>query len=416
MPRSAATLISLLFLVGLATFTAGGFAALSGHATWDKVDGVKKLVTSMIDTGQPISPDAYSQRDPNAGSSFHTVHKPQEITPGLLAVTRLDTARSSYVTELIDTDGTIQHSWLIDYPTIVGSGPSMTFPHGVKPLADGSLLVNFDLAYALARLDACGKPLWARTDGVYHHEISSTGNEFWTWFGEAGRVYDGNELVRFDPETGTLEERIHLVDDVILASDQNRIALAIGPDHVFDRGALIGKGRDDFHPNDGTPLPTAIADAFPMFNAGDLLISLRNVNMIAVVDRQTKAIKWHRQGPWIWQHDPDWHADGTISVFGNNPARLRSQIYVVDPASGTVSAPLEDGAPFFTDIMGSHQRLPSGNWLITANRTGRVLEVTATGELVREIHNIINDDFSALIVRSEWLPADYFDVIPSCGG
>lgn len=415
MTRSPATLLSLLFLVALTAFVTGGFAASSNHKVWGRIENAKKAATGLIDTGKGLSPDAYFPHDPNAAPQFYTTHDADSVTPGHLVVTRLDAASGGYQTELYDEAGNVQHIWPIDFRNLAEGGSKRTFPHGIKPLPDGSLLINFDLNRALARIDACGDPVWVRSDGVYHHEISTSEGEFWTWFGEDGRVYDGNELVQFDPETGDLLERIHLVDDIVLANDDNRRAMAITPDHAFIRDARLGsKSRDDFHPNDGTPLPASLAAAFPMFEAGDLLISLRNVNMVAVVDRATKAIKWQAQGPWIWQHDPDWHADGTITVFGNNPQRKRSQIYRVNPATGAVTAPLENGAPFFTDIMGSHQKLPSGNWLISANRTGRALEVTAEGELVREIHNIINDKFSTVVVRAEWLPAAYFTTIPAC--
>ena len=414
MQRSSLSLVSLVFLVALVAFGAGGWTALKAHPVWDKILDSQRMVTSLLRTGLALAPLAYFPRAAEAPPSAYLATDPDRIMPGYLAVARLDTGRPAYVVDLIDDAGATVHTWVIDYPTIAGEGRPLTFPHGHKLLPDGSLLVNFDLAYALARIDACGQPIWARRDGIYHHEISLSDGEYWTWFGEGGRVYDGNDLVRFDPETGETLERINLVDDILLASDANRQLAAVGPDHVFHRDALLGQGQDDYHPNDIEPLPADIAAAFPMFEAGDLLLSLRNLNMVAVMDRQTRAIKWQRQGPWIWQHDPDWHADGTISIYANNPERGRSEIYVIDPATGDVSAPVEHGERFYSNIMGTHQRLPNGNWLIVASRTGRVLEVTADGSPVREVHNIINDNYSAIVPHAEWVPADFFDAPPAC--
>ena len=414
MQTRSLTIISLIFLVAIFCFVAGGITALRSHPVWDRIIKAQRLVTSYYHTGLALPPLAYFPHAAEAIDSNYSVILPQNVMPGFLAITRLDTSRPAYVTDLIDASGKSLHSWIIDYPKITGSGDRLTFPHGHKVLPDGSALVNFDLAYALARIDACGDPIWTRQDGVYHHEISVSDGEFWTWFGPDGRVYDGNRLVRFDPQSGGTLEELRLVDDIFLASDRNRRHLAVSPTHIFNRDARLGQGQDDFHPNDIEPLPADLAAAFPMFEAGDLLISLRNVNMIAVMDRQDRRLKWVRQGPWLWQHDPDWHGDGTISVFANNPNRGRSDVYVVDPATGDIDAPLESGIPFFTNIMGTHQRLPNGNWLIVASRTGRVIEVTSEGARVREFHNRINDSYSAIIAHAEWLPEGFFDTLPVC--
>lgn len=414
MKQTTLTTISLICLVAFFSFAAGGITALKSHPIWDKIIDAQRMVASYSRVGMALPPLAYFPAAPEAIPGRYVALTPDRIMPGFLAITRLDKERRAYVTDLIDENGNSIHTWMIDYERITGGGDALTFPHGHKVLADASAVVNFDLAYALARIDACGQAIWTNEEGVFHHEISVSDGEYWTWLGPSGRVYDGNQLVRFDPETGEILERIGLVDDIFLASDHNRRRLSLGPDHVFNRGARLGEGQDDYHPNDIEPLPAQFDDAYPMFSPGDLLISLRNVNMIAVMDRQTRELKWSRQGPWIWQHDPDWHADGTISVFANNPSRTRSEIYVVDPQDGGVDAPIENGVRFFTNIMGTHERLPNGNWLIVASRTGRVIEVTESGDLVREFHNRINERYSAIVAHAEWLPVDYFETLPSC--
>ena len=52
------------------------------------------------------------------------------------------------------------------------------------------------------------------------------------------------------------------------------------------------------------------------------MISLRNYNLLFVVDPDTWKVKWYQIGPWRRQHDPEFNGDGTITVFNNNTYRL----------------------------------------------------------------------------------------------
>ncbi len=55
-----------------------------------------------------------------------------------------------------------------------------------------------------------------------------------------------------------------------------------------------GAGTGQWHANDAEPLPKEYADAFPQFDAGDLLISFRNINLVFVASPTTGEIKWCR--------------------------------------------------------------------------------------------------------------------------
>ena len=77
--------------------------------------------------------------------------------------------------------------------------------------------------------------------------------------------------------------------------------------------------EDPFHANDVEALKLSMAEAFEGagFVAGDLLISLRELNLVGVIDPRTQVFRWFRHGPWFKQHDPDFQADGTITVDDN---------------------------------------------------------------------------------------------------
>ena len=76
-------------------------------------------------------------------------------------------------------------------------------------------------------------------------------------------------------------------------------------------------GEDIFHPNDLDVLTAELAPAFPMFEAGDLLLSFRTPSLVVVLGADDHRVNWYQNGPWQFQHDPDFTADGTISVYSN---------------------------------------------------------------------------------------------------
>ncbi|MEC8851127.1 MAG: arylsulfotransferase family protein, partial [Pseudomonadota bacterium] len=167
--------------------------------------------------------------------------------------------------------------------------------------------------------------------------------------------------------------------------------------------------------NDVEPLPAALADAFPMFNAGDLLVSLRNTNLVAVIDRRSHRIKWAENGAWLRQHDPDFMSDGRIIVFDNrkDDANGRvfggSRILAIDPADGQVEVLFEgtEKAPFYTNVMGQQQRQPNGNLLISEPQAGRAIEVTPAGKIVWQYVNGYTPGINALMEMAYRYPLAY---------
>jgi hypothetical protein len=287
-------------------------------------------------------------------------------------------------------------------------------------MQDGSLLVAFDSGDILVRVDTCSEARWVK-HGVYHHSLArAEDGSFWTWRGDGTPYGHYHYIENFDPESGATLRDIRLVEDIIAnAGDQSAI-FGVRPDFPWrrwERNPVFLALNDIFHPNDVEVLSSEMAPAFPMFAPGDLLISLRNIDLVAVLDAQTLGIKWWSQGPWRSQHDPDFTSDGRISVFSNNPDRGRSEILIMDPGSMEFSNDLFDGeVSFYTGTMGKHQYLANGNVLIVVPDEGRVLEVSPSGSLVMEFNNLapgssVHNDH---VQDAMWLPAGYFPAMPSC--
>lgn len=402
------------FLLTFLVFTLGMYSVHKDWLPWQKTAEIRDIVKSIIKTGNMLPDRSYYPRAGRAPDQRYIVSDADAVAPGFLALSRIDAATSRFVIDLMAPDGEVLHTWPVDYSALVDGGSPLTILHGVKVLADGSVIVQFDSGTAMARLDSCGAPLWVRSDGVFHHVVQPSDDGYWTWLAQAHANGDDQKIVRIDGDSGEILETIDLID-LVEKSASNGLITGIPQNYSFDRENWRWGMEDIFHPNDIEPLTAAMAGAFPQFQAGDLLISLRNSNLVAVIDRDSHDIIWSMNGPWREQHDPDWQPDGTITVFNNNPGRGRSDIVQIDPATNIAAALFDgDGPQYYSDVMGEHQRLPNGNWLILSATEGRVIEVTETGAPVREYSNLINAKYTAIVPFAEHLPTDFFDTFPSC--
>ena len=168
---------------------------------------------------------------------------------------------------------------------------------------------------------------------------------------------------------------------------------------------------DPFHLNDAEILDHQKASVFPLFEVGDLLLSFRELNLIAILDPDDYILKWWQIGPWYRQHDPDFLDDGTISVYNNNTGFGNSGIVSVNPQSGVVKTLFKGSKriPFYSWRRGKHQHLKNGNILITESEAGEVFEVDAGGDLVWQYQNIFDESRNGLINDAIQLPLDFFE-------
>ena len=147
---------------------------------------------------------------------------------------------------------------------------------------------------------------------------------------------------------------------------------------------------DIFHTNSVERLDGGPEERDPAFRRGNLLISLREPSMLAVVDPQRQAVVWAKRGPWRRQHQPTMLANGRLLLFDNGGAgKGRSRVIEVDRNDGTIAWEYrgEPDAPLDSKTLGAVQRLPNGNLLVTDSHQGRALEVTPQKRVVWEFHN-----------------------------
>jgi hypothetical protein len=296
--------------------------------------------------------------------------------------------------KLIDREGTSVHEWDVAGDSLFPDpAKDQPYIHGSHLFPDGGLLLNVEYA-GTVRLDACGTVEWTLSAGNHHSIEQAVDGSFWISGLKDGRQrgsdaypdgYPGLDLVFVD-ELQRVSPRGEVLDtlnviDLLYDNDLQR--------HFIKTGQTRG---DVTHLNDVEPLSPAMVDEYPLFEAGDLVVSLRNIDLVFVVDPDTRKIKWHASDPFHAQHDPDFVGDGWIGVF-DNARDFRggqmlggSRIVMLQPHTGrdSVRFPTEQSERFYTPAGGKWQELDNGNLLLTEARAGRVVEVAPDGHTVWE--------------------------------
>lgn len=336
--------------------------------------------------------------------------EPPAIQPGLTLVASYwhwpGVDRWETGAKLLDSSGRIVHQWRVDRRTLfpdsadLESDPLKAELHGAYLYPNGDLLVNIDYV-GTARLDACGRVEWTLPEKTHHSIARAADGSLWipgvssTRRTASARYPDGypgvdtplwlDQLLHVSPG-GEVLDRINVLD-VLYANDLERhVVRGLGPYPET-------LPPDPTHLNDIEPLPAWWADEYPLFDAGDLLVSLRHPSLVFVFDPESAQVKWHASQPFIHQHDPDFVGDGWIGVFDNNEDPTPrgtmlggSRIVMLQPHTDSVRVPFPTGhsAPLYTATAGSWQMLGNGNLLLTEVRAGRVVEVAPDGQTVWE--------------------------------
>lgn len=348
---------------------------------------------------------------------------PDAIAPGLLVVAGSTGKRVTSV-RIITRSGDVVHEWrpVWDeiWPADEGNFPERPvegmYLHGVAVLPDGSLVANFE-HQSTFRLDPCGNILW-KLDNLGHHSVHpATDGTVWVSAEDRSASEETKYPFHEAPlRSWTMQQigvdgeilRTIRVIDVLFQNDLAGLLYLSS----LSSGEPIVSG-DTLHLNDVDVFPEGWESG--VFSPGDLMMSLRNINTIAVVDGETLELKFLSVGRVVRHHDPDFLDGDRISVFDNRIQSLapeagppHSRIVEMDARTGDAKT-VVDGAseemPFFTQIMGMHQRLANGNILVVPSGEGRVLEFTSDARLAWRYDNRVEPEENLRVFMAGVLPA-----------
>lgn len=295
---------------------------------------------------------------------------------------------------LIDMNGKVVHNW------------QMKNPPGVY----GKLLLNGNLMW----MDR-GKEANEALDGGASAliEVDWDGKEVWR-FEDDGLNHDFLEL----PNGNILIMRFVLLPDEIRKKVNVGLPGSELPDkkmysnniqEITREGKVVWEWDhwDHFDPEKDPECPLVnrmiygYTNSFDVYPNGDVLISVRHLNTVARISRETGKVIW-RWGPEHLlghQHSVSVLENGNIMIFDNglhrNPPLVKdaahreigeaelSRVVEVDPKTDEIVWEYADPTgQFYTPYCGSAERLPNGNTLICESIKGIFFEVTPEKEVV----------------------------------
>jgi hypothetical protein len=346
---------------------------------------------------------------------------------------------------LVRRDGSVVRTWSLDYfehfPDPGARGCALKVPLGVDTAGlhatpQGDVVLNYEYC-GTVKLDQCGELAWSIAAQTHHTVVPAEAGGYWL----LGRTqwHSSEQPGRFPPSSTPAGYPIILEDTVLRVSEDGEVLDEVSVPQLMRDGGLEAvltaspgrpfpltptiEGWEPVHSNKVTELPSDLAAAYPLFEAGDLAISLRDRNLVMVVDPDTWEVRWHQVGPWLRQHDPEFRPDGRLSIFNNNVygsayvdeqtdlnTPFTTNIMTVDPVSREVEVVFGEapGQELLSVIRGQHELLEGGGMVIAEFDAGRVLEVDAQGRIVWEYVNAYDDDFVGEITDALVYPPNYF--------
>jgi hypothetical protein len=259
----------------------------------------------------------------------------------------------------------------------------------------------------LGKLSLDNKLLWHNI-GRYHHEIELISGQrlvtfisrerIISWHGEEIPVLDDLALV-LDTNTGQILEehsmfdlfKEHIRDEQIHSiknwSEFDSIKSKI-KSRPTDTTPIIGHDTigDIFHANSIRYIDRKISD---VANPNDYLISIRQLNAVAIISGDFTKIKWISKDEFRAQHQPSLLLSDSILVFDNQWRDGFSRVAEIDIKTKKIiwQYAAEKKNKFFSGTRGGAQRLPNGNTMITNSNRGKIFEVTPNGNVVWSFKN-----------------------------
>jgi hypothetical protein len=402
---SVAGAIFLVFLLGV------GFGVFKIFP-YSVIDNAHKALVALQDESRHVASrydmNVWAELRPESGGKAGVTTTDTDGTYDGVTLYLSGDTQAAY---LIDMAGHVVHQWArplssIWNPAIATNelvADDKVYWRAAHVYPNGDLLVvcvGYGITpwgLALVRLDKDSNLVWCYQKNV-HHDLD---------VGSDGRIYALTHEIRKAPPQGLEALSSPLIDDRIVILDDGGHelqtislleAIRDSPfvDVILDE-LRYRKNGDMLHANSIAVIAPDRAERLPFAEAGQILVCLREVNLIAVVDPPSARVAWMMRGPWHRPHDAEFLPDGNLMIFdnrGNLGAHGLSRVIEVDPATSQIlwSYSGRVDAPFFSKIRARQQRLPNGNTLITESDGGRLLEVTRGGAVVWEFVNPVRGD------------------------
>lgn len=388
--------------IALLAFVAGAVVVMAQSFPFGYLDGAYRGGVALLDStkyGSAYATDLW--RPARTEAQGVTVHEPAKAYNGLTLYTSTHAQKAF----LMSMDGKVIHEWNLPLREVWNAKSLGREPRPKEYISwdDVELYPNGDLlalyvgfgdtpwGYGIVKMNKNSEVLW-KYSGYVHHDVEVAAN---------GNIHVLTNAVRKRKIEGFDHLRPPRIDDfiVVLSPDGKELKKV----SLIDAFVKSPYGRmlrttswdikDDFlHANSIEVIDAQMAEKLPFASEGQVLLSLRDIDALAVLDLEKEEVVWALQGSWHRQHDADLLPNGHVLLFdnfGNYGSGGMSRVIELDPVTQEIvwSYAGDDQRPFQSDIRSGQERLPNGNTLITESDGGRIFEVTKEGEIVWEYVN-----------------------------
>lgn len=278
------------------------------------------------------------------------VDKPAKTFDGFTLYACASTSAPSTWVSLINMRREVVHRWSVSFSKIWPNPPqlegrqiddSLACIFACHLYANGDLLVVFHglertvRGYGLAKMDKDSNVIWSYAANVHHDVVVGEDGTIYTL--EQRPVYErpkGLEfvhlpwlvdyLVMLTPDGKELKKPISILEALRTspyATLLSPLETPLNPSSTTELNEQtfreLRQRQDVLHTNSVKVLTRAMASKFPNFKAGQILVSMRSLNAIAVLDPETGTVVWGADGPWHVQHDAQFLDNGHLLIFDN---------------------------------------------------------------------------------------------------
>ena len=322
--------------------------------------------------------------------------------------------------DLIDARGRIVRTWLgsgelWDRATFTPEGDLLVVARekvGDRPGQRRRVLLH--LAFDGTRLSKSVLPVHHYAEAMPDGRIAvltSRSRKIPALFGNRAALDNG--LAILSPDGTKIEEEHSLYD--MLSKRPDLIELQT----FRDGGPRMRK--DFLHANFLQWMPGgALAERSPLYTAGNVLVTLRRQDAVAVFDLGRDEVIWAwGPGEVVGLHEATVLDDGHILLFDNRGRTYQaedgegwSRVVELDPLTRKIVWEYRSDPPadFYSHSRGTAARLDNGNTLISSSNQGRVFEVTPEGEIVWQYRTPHRDaQGHRAVVRAQRYPASFIE-------
>lgn len=302
-----------------------------------------------------------------------------------------------YTEYLMDMRGLVVHTWPVTHSNVA------------ELLPNGNLLTHNDSDPSgwIEELDSDGSVVWRwegdeRLKVPNHHDFYRVNEDEIVLLSKKEEpVIKGVYREGLEPECmkTDLILRINRRGDILwefsLSDHLDEICELSGlplpiPYFYWDGKSLQPRGPSDWaHTNTVEVLPsTPSGERDSRFKAGNILVSFRALDIIAIIDPDKDAIVWcYGLGILDGQHQPTMMNNGNILIFDNGTYRGYSIVREINPLTEKIVWEYIDKENFFSPLRSGVQRLSNGNTLICECDAGHLFEVTADRKIVWDFYS-----------------------------